>query len=640
MSFQHQELDGNDQFRVLELLPAASRDEALEFRIHHVAFSKHPGYAAISYTWDDQEPNQTALCNNRGFKISQNCDKILRRLRPPFSYSSVFLWIDQICINQVSYSDKAINVRQMGAIYQQAKTVLVWTGEYDSKLSEEVVTAAHECGDLGAIPYTITEHWHVLYGTTRRSTLSTPKPTSFTTSSTQRHGRGPRKRRQDSLDVLYSFQSTFSNKKWFKRMWTLQEAIVPLPHHVYFLIGKYTVPLDILNDSKYGLAHDFYSIRLTNEDRGLAEMLYTARNRQCKDPRDKYFALYSISRRSNINLRDDFPEPDYNQSTKDVYIEWAYWALTKMKDARILYLSVLSESELRATEPTSVLPSWVPDPFRLSFLNRNKRNSFFPSVESDFDATPKSIPNFDITADRWFGDEKLVKLKARGKIIDEIIITTDEIPESQLKLDDYDQWQRQLMSILQDFVYRAFELGIFDRGWISGVDAFWRAVLHVSQLNNSDMWREQCLRYVFSEKASLYEESKQSKRYRDLVCDVTGRRLPTMAVPSTSWPSSAPLASGNDLPKGMRSGSANVIVTFSEVEKHKIIITKSKRVGLVIGAIRTGDKVAFCSGLSKVLVLRPIGKFFSLIGHGFIDGFMTGEAWSNNQTETSDLVLI
>ncbi|KAI1119711.1 heterokaryon incompatibility protein-domain-containing protein [Nemania abortiva] len=188
MSFQHQELVGNDQFRVLELSPAASRDEPLEFRIHHVAFTKHPGYAAISYTWDDQELSQTALCNNQNFKISQNCDKILRRLRPPFSYSSVFLWIDQICINQASYSDKAINVRQMGAIYQQAKTVLVWTGEYDGKLSEEVITAAHTCGDLGAIPCTITEHWHILYGTTRRSTLSAPKPTSFTTAPTLNDG--------------------------------------------------------------------------------------------------------------------------------------------------------------------------------------------------------------------------------------------------------------------------------------------------------------------------------------------------------------------------------------------------------------------------------------------------------------------
>lgn len=39
------------------------------------------------------------------------------------------LWVDSICIDQTSASEKTVQIPLMGDIYGQAKNVLVWLGE-------------------------------------------------------------------------------------------------------------------------------------------------------------------------------------------------------------------------------------------------------------------------------------------------------------------------------------------------------------------------------------------------------------------------------------------------------------------------------------------------------------------------------
>lgn len=43
------------------------------------------------------------------------------------------LWIDQICIDQASHSDRSHSVKQMADIYEKCASVLVWTGELDKE---------------------------------------------------------------------------------------------------------------------------------------------------------------------------------------------------------------------------------------------------------------------------------------------------------------------------------------------------------------------------------------------------------------------------------------------------------------------------------------------------------------------------
>jgi hypothetical protein len=46
------------------------------------------------------------------------------------------MWVDSICIDQNTTSERNHQVKQMGDIYSQAATVLVWLGETDEKTSD------------------------------------------------------------------------------------------------------------------------------------------------------------------------------------------------------------------------------------------------------------------------------------------------------------------------------------------------------------------------------------------------------------------------------------------------------------------------------------------------------------------------
>ena len=632
-AYQHQRLDGRHQFRVLELQAAASRDDPLEFRLHRVAFDKHPNYAAISYTWDAQGFDQVASCDGRSFPISVNCDKILRELRPPFEYYSVYIWIDQICIDQSSQSDKVLNVSEMGAIYQQATSVLVWTGDFEKSTVEQLISVAEESGDIGSAPDTITEHWVSRYGLQRNKTLAGRR--TVLEKVAVDHSCESRKRARTNLDVLHSFRSQFQNRRWFQRLWTFQEGIVPRSHRVYFLIGKYTVPLDILNDRNYGLAHEFYLMRSTNRDRDFADIVHTVRNRQCHDPRDRYFALYSVLRLLNMGSYIDFPEPDYSKRIKDVFIEAAYWAFRDRNDARFLYHAILSQTELNCTSSIATLPSWVPDLHRLSLLQRKTRNTFFPDTKMNYHAAPGSMAQFKVSAEPWFGMEILDVLELKGVVLDTIDFATIEIPEANMQIEDSDNWQLRMKKTLEQFLIRAFELGFFTKStWISINNSFWKAVMHSTQSSALMPWQEQCLRYIFSEKASLIEETKQLARFRKLIQDETGNALPTINLSRGFWPPHSAQ------PSATRRPSQSFTTIFNEIEKHKIFLTRGHCIGVALGDVQKGDRIAVASGFCKTLVLRKAGDRWSLIGHGFVDGIMEGEMWPADETILENIALV
>ncbi|KAF7534009.1 hypothetical protein G7054_g6619 [Neopestalotiopsis clavispora] len=636
--YQHRQLEGDHQFRLLELLPTTSISDPVEVKIHHVRFDKHPKYAAISYTWDDQPFDSPLFYKDEKLMATKNCDLILRRLRPPFAYASVYIWIDQLCINQDSGLDKTINVSRMGAIYQQATTVLIWTGLYDKTVAEEIVSATEIHGDLGTTPYTITEHWTSLYGLVRQKTPRDAASTmaSNSTADTSK----PKKRRQDMTDTLHSFRTKFQKNPWFKRMWTFQEAIIPLNHRVYFIIGKWTVPLDILNDRNYGTANEFYVMRSTNTSRDFAGLLNTVRNRQCRDPRDKYFALYSVTCLMHQEPGHEFPVPDYNKNVKEVYTEAAQWALEERKEAGILYLATLSASELETTKPTATLPSWVPDPCRLSHLKRENRSTFFPGQKTPYHPVPKSTLTATITWERWFGREMMPVLSFRGRFVDEIDATSVEIPNAAMWEYSPDSYQQTLSSILQHIIFAGFELGYFDSGWIKGVQSFWKTLCYPSTADYRSTWQERCLRYMFAEKASLTEETKSIRRYRNLLKDTNGKSLPSNGIPPDFWP----LRTQQTRPQldgAQHSGTADQLFRIlSNVEKHKIIITKHRRVGIVIGGVQRGDRVAIAPGFCKVLFLRRVGNRDSLVGHGYVDGMMEGQLWTDDPTNLNQIVLI
>ncbi|KAF1998130.1 hypothetical protein P154DRAFT_411065, partial [Amniculicola lignicola CBS 123094] len=116
-------------FRVLHLHPSKRRDDILQFSLSVYSLTYPPEYDAISYTWDAQSFDVGAICHGKRFLITKNCQMILTTLRRKKKVR--LIWIDQICVNQGDFGDRASNVQNMGTIYKKSKNVFIWPGHVD-----------------------------------------------------------------------------------------------------------------------------------------------------------------------------------------------------------------------------------------------------------------------------------------------------------------------------------------------------------------------------------------------------------------------------------------------------------------------------------------------------------------------------
>lgn len=99
---------------------------AITGELNETSLDDCPKYNAISYTWGHPTPTVPIQCSGRTLLVTQSCAQALRRLMRA-SFSQV-VWIDGVCINQTSISERNQQVKLMGEIYRRAKKVLVWLG--------------------------------------------------------------------------------------------------------------------------------------------------------------------------------------------------------------------------------------------------------------------------------------------------------------------------------------------------------------------------------------------------------------------------------------------------------------------------------------------------------------------------------
>ena len=124
-AFAYKLLDGPGQIRILELLPRSDQrsHSGIACTITHVLLSAAL-YTAISYTWGSSEPSERMRVDGLLFYVRHNLLQMLFDLR--HAEQKRTLWIDAICINQVSDTEERNSqVRLMGNIYRYATGVIV-----------------------------------------------------------------------------------------------------------------------------------------------------------------------------------------------------------------------------------------------------------------------------------------------------------------------------------------------------------------------------------------------------------------------------------------------------------------------------------------------------------------------------------
>ena len=125
----------NCSTRLFTLLPGAPASP-IQCKLFEVDLPIQQPYTALSYEWGPRTTGN-AVCIDEGiFHIQRNLNTFLLQLRSRLaSDQALTLWVDAICIDQMSTQEKNHQVRMMGKIFSQAKEVIAWLGESSDRIS-------------------------------------------------------------------------------------------------------------------------------------------------------------------------------------------------------------------------------------------------------------------------------------------------------------------------------------------------------------------------------------------------------------------------------------------------------------------------------------------------------------------------
>ena len=329
------------------------------------------GYDALSYAWGqlhivhslllstatkvmkDGKPDTKDIIGRRGkVDIHSNLYAVLQQLRQR-RYSR-FVWIDAICINQEDDAEKSTQISMMRTVYREANCVLVWLGEA-SGLEESALTI------MPAITKILQET------VDNRHKLDADKADTFTSVGLPEPSHG-----------IWSALGSLMMRPWFRRLWTLQEVV--LPKIVQVLCGRKTITWETLEDfvviiRRYEL--DDWTI---NGHRGIVEdrlqgyaatlivqvcrasikklhwgvrpslLMNATRRREVKNPVDMVLGMLGLVAPGIFDeIRIDVSLP-----VQSVFVQLARYYVRNEPDECIL-------NHVSALEKLDDLPSWCPN---------------------------------------------------------------------------------------------------------------------------------------------------------------------------------------------------------------------------------------------------------------------------------------
>lgn len=321
--YNYKPLLSKGDFRLLSISKSGD-DEQLYFQITRQRMEDCPPYEAVSYTWGSTERTEKIFHAFTGqiLYITKNCASALQSL---YTDSDRRFWIDAICINQDDIDERSIQVSMMADIFRNAVRTIAYVGESDEASRY-----------LAARPTSR----HNPHGQVRSAAIDTIE-------------------REESFDMFVSTRTEYSRVKavasrpWFSRSWVIQEVLlsrnlvmqagtdimdfaeicailqmhakdhtkwVPGITNTFLRYGSenqvqsrlqkhFAVPGDLPLLSP-GLPHKGY-LKYWQ----LFSLLFETAPYQCRDARDKLFALISL-------FDGDPPEglrPDYSLDVGEVY---------------------------------------------------------------------------------------------------------------------------------------------------------------------------------------------------------------------------------------------------------------------------------------------------------------------------------
>ncbi|KAJ2987818.1 hypothetical protein NUW58_g4303 [Xylaria curta] len=115
------------ELRLARIKPAPYDDHPnhlIEVTLKHAPLSNPPTFAALSYTWGDEQDKTIILLNAIPTLVRRNLYVALLRLQKRASDN--WIWIDAICINQTDDIERSWQVNEMRSIFSLADRVYCW----------------------------------------------------------------------------------------------------------------------------------------------------------------------------------------------------------------------------------------------------------------------------------------------------------------------------------------------------------------------------------------------------------------------------------------------------------------------------------------------------------------------------------
>ncbi|KAI0201180.1 heterokaryon incompatibility protein-domain-containing protein [Astrocystis sublimbata] len=345
--------DSGKDIRIIKLLPN-HRNAPIACELEHIALEPGADYEALSYCWGDASVTKSILLDSKPYPITLNLLDGLRYLR--HEQHPRRLWVDSLCINQMDVAERNREILRMRDIYRLASAVVIWLGDYRPFTRQHVerifdyVSRFAECN-------------------TREKEDELIRDTGF--------------------DELWHMQSQLHDfirtRKWFQRMWILQEVSVrpkprvkdvslspnlicgdlPLPFAYLRVVDEYWVtntfdkriclpPICPQMDRMKVIWYGHQAIALKEQKATVTQLLawilaLVAARFHSTDQRDIVYATLGL-----LNA-DPLPVeliPDYGKSPTEILIECASFIITQSR-----ILTILQYNSMHTPE----LPSWVPD---------------------------------------------------------------------------------------------------------------------------------------------------------------------------------------------------------------------------------------------------------------------------------------
>jgi hypothetical protein len=124
-NYKHEALPAGKYIRVLRLAPSVAFASEIKCRLEPLSLdSDILQYEALSYVWGSPVGDKRILCSGKELFVTTNCLSALRYLRR--KHKPRILWIDAICIDQTSLSERSHQVELMGEVYSMAHKTLIW----------------------------------------------------------------------------------------------------------------------------------------------------------------------------------------------------------------------------------------------------------------------------------------------------------------------------------------------------------------------------------------------------------------------------------------------------------------------------------------------------------------------------------